>query len=321
MLRELPGTVALALLYPARAMRQHTIRRSVALEGVGLHSGKPARITLSPAPEDTGIVFKAGGDRIAAAPESVVNSHYATTIGKNGTRIQTVEHLMAAAAGLGIDNLDVNVDGPEIPAADGSAKPFVALLAAAGRNQQSARRRALALPYPIRVGSGGRFIHIFPSASLRISYTLDNDHPAIGTQVLSWTPANERAFAEELAPARTYGFLKDLGVMRKNGLARGGSLDNAVVVGNRGPINGLRYRDEFVRHKILDLVGDLALLGRPVLAHVVARNAGHALNVELVLAIQRALGLERRPAGTILQAIAHVDASARNDGFASAPAI
>ncbi|MBI4495774.1 MAG: UDP-3-O-acyl-N-acetylglucosamine deacetylase, partial [Deltaproteobacteria bacterium] len=109
-------------------MRQHTIKKSVTLEGVGLHSGKPVRITLSPAPEDTGIVFRVAGDRIAAAPESVVNSHYATTIGKNGTRIQTVEHLLAAAAGLGIDNLDVNVDGPEIPAADGSAKPFVTLL-------------------------------------------------------------------------------------------------------------------------------------------------------------------------------------------------
>jgi len=308
----------LLLLIPA--MRQHTIKKPVTLDGVGLHSGKPARITLSPAPEDTGIVFRAAGDRITAAPESVVNSHWATTIGKNGTRIQTVEHLMAAAAGLGIDNLDVHVDGPEIPAADGSAKPFVALLAAAGRNQQSAKRRALSLPYPIRVGSGGRFIHIVPSTRFRISYTLDNDHPAIGTQVLSWTPATERAFAEELAPARTYGFLKDLGVMRKNGLARGGSLDNAVVVGNHGPLNGLRYRDEFVRHKILDLVGDLALLGRPILAHVVARNAGHALNIELVLAIQRSLGLERRPAGAALRVLSQRDASARSDGFAPAPA-
>src|SRR5881398_2253642 len=122
------------------------------------------------------------------APESVVNSHYATTIGKNGTRVGTVEHLMAAAAGLGIDNLEVRVDGPEIPAMDGSAKPFVALLAAAGRNPQSARRRSLTLPNPIRVGSDGRWIHIFPAPAFRISYTLDVDHPAIGTQVLSWAP-------------------------------------------------------------------------------------------------------------------------------------
>ncbi len=303
------------------AMRQQTIRRPVTLEGVGLHSGKSARVTLAPAPEDSGIVFKAGGDRITAAPESVVNSHYATTIGKNGTRIQTVEHLLAAAAGFGIDNLEVEVDGPEIPAADGSAKPFVTLLAAAGRNQQSARRRPLALPYPIRVGSGGRWIHVFPANTFRISYTLDNDHPAVGTQVLSWTAASERSFVDEVAPARTYGFLKDLGVMRKNGLARGGSLDNAVVVGNRGPLNGLRYRDEFVRHKILDLMGDLALLGRPILAHVVARNGGHALNLELVLAIQRALGLERRPAGAAVRVLGAREAKAARDGFAPAPGL
>jgi UDP-3-O-[3-hydroxymyristoyl] N-acetylglucosamine deacetylase len=289
-------------------MRQHTIKRPVTLEGVGLHSGKPARVTISPAPENTGIVFKAGTDRIAAAPESVVNSHYATTIGKNGTRVQTVEHLMAAAAGLGIDNLEIEVDGPEIPALDGSAKPFVSLLAAAGRNQQSARRRPLTLPCPIRVGSAARWIHVFPSTTFRVSYTLDVDHPAIGTQVLSWTPS-ERSFADDVAPARTYGFLKDLGIMRKRGLARGGSLDNAVVLANRGPLNGLRYRDEFVRHKILDLIGDLALLGRPILAHVVARNGGHTLNVELVLAIQRALGVERQPAGAVLRVLSQVGTS------------
>jgi len=302
-------------------MRQHTIKKAVSFEGVGLHSGKPARVTLSPAPEDTGIVFRTGADRIAAAPESVVNSHWATTIGKNGTRVQTVEHLLAAAAGLGIDNLEVEVDGPEIPAGDGSARPFVTLLAAAGRNQQSARRRPLTLPYPLRVGKGGRWIHIVPAPTFRISYTLDNDHPAVGTQVLSWAPTSERSFVDEVAPARTYGFLKDLGLMRKNGLARGGSLDNAVVVGNRGPLNGLRYRDEFVRHKILDLIGDLALLGRPILAHVVARNGGHALNLELVLAIQHALGLERRLAGAAVRVPGDREAKAPGDGLASAPSL
>src|SRR2546427_2338073 len=292
-------------------MRQHTIRKAVSVQGVGLHSGKVSRVSFAPGAPDSGIVFrvKATGERVPATVDSVVNSHYATTLGVNGTRIQTVEHLMAAAAGLGIDNLDVEVDGPEIPAMDGSAKPFVTLLAAAGRNQQSARRRPLTLPYPIRVGSGGRWIHIFPSTTFRISYTLDVDHPAIGTQVLSWTAATERAFVDDVAPARTYGFLKDLGLMRKNGLARGGSLDNAVVLANRGPLNGLRYRDEFVRHKILDLIGDLALLGRPILAHVVARNGGHTLNVELGLAIQRSLGIERRPAGVALRVLPQVPAS------------
>ncbi len=278
-------------------MHQHTIRKLASIEGVGLHTGKPARVVLAPAPPNTGITFRvAGHDPIPAAPESVVNSHYATTIGRNGTRIHTVEHLMAAAAGLGIDNLLVNVEGLEIPAADGSAKPFVTLLTAAGRSEQSAPRRPIVVTKSIRAGGGGRWIRIVPSDTFRISYTLDNDHPAIGTQALTCTPT-ERMFVEEFAAARTYGFLKDLGVMRKNGLARGASLENAIGVGKRGVLNALRYRDEFVRHKILDLIGDLALLGRPIMGHVIARNAGHALNFELVVAVQRALGLERRPAG------------------------
>ncbi len=303
-------------------MRQQTIRKRVSLEGIGLHSGKPVRLTLSPAPPDYGIVFKVGpqGVPIPAAPESVVDSHYATTIGKSGVRIQTVEHLMAAAAGLGVDNLDVEVDGVEIPAADGSAKPFVALLASAGRTQQAARRRPIEIAQPIQVGSGSRWMQIVPADRLQISYTLDNDHPAIGTQALSCVPTEE-LFVSDYAPARTYGFLKDLGVLRKNGLALGGSLDNAIVVGKRGTLNGLRYRDEFVRHKILDLIGDLALLGRPLRGHVIARNAGHALNFELVLAIQRALGLERRPAGATLRLVPAPEAAPRAEGFAPAPGL
>lgn len=290
--------MALQLLFLPPAMHQRTIRKAVSLEGVGLHSGKHARITLTPAPANSGITFKTADhdEPIPAAPESVVNSHYATTVGRNGTRILTVEHLLAAAAGVGIDNLLVEVDGPEIPAADGSAKPFVAMLAAAGRVEQSAARRRIVIPYPIRVGNGARWIQIIPANTFRISYTLDNDHPAIGTQAITCTPT-ERMFIEEFAPARTYGFLRDLGTMRKNGLARGASLENAIGVGKRAVLNGLRFRDEFVRHKILDLIGDLALLGRPILGHVIARNAGHALNFELVVAIQRALGLERRTAG------------------------
>ena len=224
---------------------QRSIRRQVSLEGIGLHSGKLVHLTLNPAPQDSGIVFRVGdGEPIPAAPESVVDSHYATTLGRGGTRIQTVEHLMAAAAGLGIDNLDVRVEGTEVPALDGSAKPLVALLLSAGRLSLGARQRPIAIPHPIRVGDGARWLSIVPADRLRISYTLDN----------------------------------------------------TIGVGNGGVLNRLRYRDEFVRHKVLDLVGDLALLGRPVLGHVVARNAGHALNYQLVLAIQQALGLERRPA-------------------------
>jgi UDP-3-O-[3-hydroxymyristoyl] N-acetylglucosamine deacetylase len=307
-------------------MRQQTIRRAVSLQGVGLHSGKPARLVVAPGRPDTGIVFRPeSGDLIPAAAESVVDSHYATTIGKNGVRIQTVEHLLAAAAGLGIDNLEVGVEGSEIPAGDGSAKPFAALLLAAGRVQQAAKRRPLSLPFPIRVGTGGRWLYAMPHDGLKISYTLDNDHPAIGTQVLAWEPT-ERSFVEELAPARTYGFLTDLGLLRKHGLARGVSLDNAVALDSRGTLNGLRYRDEFVRHKILDLVGDLALLGRPLHAHVIARNAGHALNFELVVAIQRALGLDRRPAAALRpvparEVVAALDVPGRSDGLAPAPGL
>src|SRR5262245_17626313 len=275
-------------------MHQHTIRKPSTMEGVGLHTGKPSRIVMLPAPPNTGIAFRvAGYDPIPAAPESVVNSHYATTIGRNGTRVQTVEHLMTAAGGLGIDNLIVDVEGVEIPAADGSAKPFVALLTAAGRSEQSAARRRIVITQPIHAGAGGRWIRIVPSDTFRISYTLDNDHPAIGMQALTFTPT-ERMFVEDFAGARTYGFLKDLGVMRKNGLARGASLENAIGVGKRGVLNALRYRDEFVRHKILDLIGDLALLGRPVVGHVLARNAGHALNFEPAGARLRAQASRRR---------------------------
>jgi len=292
-------------------MRQHTIRKAVSLEGVGLHSGKMVRVTLSPGPADSGIVFRVAehGDPIPAAPESVVDSHYATTVGRNGVRIQTIEHLMAAAAGLGVDNLDVRVDGAELPAADGSAKPFVQAMLTAGRAPQSARQRPIRIPHPIGAGNGGRWIQILPADTFRISYTLDNDHPAIGTQVLSWTPTEE-SFVAEYAPARTYGFLKDLGFLRKSGRALGGSLDNTIVIGKSATLNRLRYRDEFVRHKVLDLIGDLALLGRRITGHVIARNAGHALNYELVVAVQRALGLERRAAVRSMASLAAEPAEA-----------
>jgi UDP-3-O-[3-hydroxymyristoyl] N-acetylglucosamine deacetylase len=274
---------------------QTTIRRQVSVEGIGLHSGEPVRLTLSPAAADTGIIFRAAdGTLIPANADHVVDSHYATTLGAFGVRIRTVEHLMAAAGGLGIDNLIVDVSADEIPAMDGSARPFVDLLGSAGRLALPAPRKPLAIDQPLRVGEGGRWIEVAPADSFRISYTLDNDHPVIGLQVVTFA-VTERVFIDELASARTYGFLKDVGVMRKNGLARGGSLENAVVVGKRSVLNDrLRYADEFVRHKVLDLVGDLSLLGRPLQGHVVARNAGHALNYQLVAAIQKSLSAERR---------------------------
>ncbi len=287
---------------------QLTIRKRVAAEGIGLHSGRPSKITLSPAPADSGIVFRAAGPHptlIPARRDTVVDSRFATTLGVNGTQVRTVEHLLAAAAALGIDNLVVEVEGDEIPAMDGSAEPFVSLLYAAGKATLLAPRRPLVMTEPIRVGDQARWIQILPSDELRVSYTLDVDHPAVGRQAASFA-CTEKVFVEDLAPARTYGFLKDVGTLRKNGLAKGGSLDNAVVVGRRAVLNShLRYADEFVRHKILDLIGDLALLGRPVVGHVVARNAGHALHHQLVNAIAEAVAADSRPFRGTVRALSH----------------
>lgn len=279
---------------------QYTIRKAVGCRGVGLHTGVPVALGLKPAPPDHGVVFRVlpSGTEIPARPESLLNGHYATTLGADGVQVQTVEHLLAAVRALGIDNLLVEIDAPELPAMDGSAAPFVSLLYAAGREGQPAGRRPLRVAETIRVGDDTRWIQISPAPEFRISYTLDLDHPAVGVQVVSIAPTEQR-FVEELASARTYGFLKDLELLRQQGLARGGSLDNAVVVGEQRVLNGaLRFHDEFVRHKILDVIGDLALVGGPVVGHVVARNAGHALNHLLVRAIaQRALrahgGVER----------------------------
>jgi UDP-3-O-[3-hydroxymyristoyl] N-acetylglucosamine deacetylase len=269
---------------------QHSIRKAVSCEGVGLHTGVAVRMTLRPARPDHGLIFTVGPDGVSVPvqADSLLNGHYATTIGAEGVQIQTVEHLLAAVRGLGIDNLRVDLDGPELPAMDGSAAPFVALLYAAGREGQVALRRpALRIQEPIRVGDEHRWIQVMPAPEFRVSYTLDHEHPAVGVQVASFVPT-ERVFVEELAPARTYGFLKDLELLRQQGLALGGSLSNAVVVGEERILNGrLRFQDEFVRHKILDVIGDLTLVGRPVVGHVIARNAGHALNHLLVREIAR----------------------------------
>ena len=274
---------------------QQTVRRPVSLDGIGLHSGETAKMTVSPAAADTGILFRAAdGTLIPANADHVVDTNSATTVGAFGVRVRTIEHLMAAAAALGIDNLMVDIDGPEVPAADGSAKPFVDLLRSAGRVSLAASRRPITISEPIRVGTESRWIEVLPADSLRISYTLDNNHPIIGLQAGTFG-INEEVFCDELAAARTYGFLRDIPAMRQNGLARGGSLENAIVVGKRSVLNdSLRFPDEFVRHKVLDLVGDLFLLGRPLRAHVVGRNAGHALNYQLVATIQKALAADRR---------------------------
>jgi UDP-3-O-[3-hydroxymyristoyl] N-acetylglucosamine deacetylase len=255
------------------------------------------RVTVAPAGSDTGILFRApDGTLIPANADHVVDGHFATTVGAYGVRVRTIEHLMAAAAGLGLDNLIVDVSGGELPGLDGSAKEFIELLESGGRVDLPARRHPIRIESPIRVEDGTRWLQIVPSDAFRVSYTLDHEHPAIGLQVVS-VEITPKSFAEDIAPARTYGFLKDVGAMRQRGLARGGSLDNTIVVGKRAVLNeSLRYPDEFVRHKVLDLIGDLFLLGRPILGHVVARNGGHALNHQLVAAIRKVA--TRRPVRT-----------------------
>jgi len=234
------------------------------------------------------------GTLVPADIDHVVDGRGATTLGAFGVRVRTIEHLMAAAAALGIDNLVADISAEEVPALDGSSKPFVDLLYSAGAVTLPVPRRPLAVREPLRVGDNSRWLEIAPSDTFRITYTLDNPHPAVGLQVAS-LEVSESTFVEELAPARTYGFLRDVAVMRKNGLARGGSLENAVVVGKRSVLNdSLRFQDEFVRHKMLDLVGDLWLLGRPVQGHITAHNGGHALNHELVAAVKTAFATERR---------------------------
>jgi UDP-3-O-[3-hydroxymyristoyl] N-acetylglucosamine deacetylase len=275
--------------------QQRTVRHPVEMAGIGLHSGEPVALRVSPAGADTGVLFRAtDGTLIPANADHVVDTNSATTVGAFGVRVRTIEHLMAAAAALGVDNMVVDIDGPEVPAADGSAKPFMDLLRSAGGVSLPAPRRPLTISEPIRVGTESRWLEVLPADSLRISYTLDNNHPIIGLQAGTYG-ITEQVFDQELAAARTYGFLRDVPAMRQNGLARGGSLENAVVVGKRSVLNdSLRFPDEFVRHKILDLVGDLFLLGRPLRAHVVGRNAGHALNHQLVVAIQKAVAADRR---------------------------
>jgi UDP-3-O-[3-hydroxymyristoyl] N-acetylglucosamine deacetylase len=282
--------VAPHLLIPTPVMEhQSTIRRPVSIEGLGLHSGEMIRLTVSPAGTDTGILLRASdGTLIPANAEHVVDGHFATTVGAYGVRVRTIEHLMAAAAGLGLDNLLVDVSGEELPGLDGSAKEFVELLDRAGRATLPSRRQYIRVEKPIHVEDGNRWLHVVPSETFRVSYTLDHEHPAIGLQAVT-VDVTPDSFTKEIAPARTYGFLKDVGAMRQRGLALGGSLENTVVVGKRTVLNdSLRYVDEFVRHKVLDLIGDLFLLERPILGHVVARNGGHSLNHDLVAAIRKA---------------------------------
>jgi UDP-3-O-[3-hydroxymyristoyl] N-acetylglucosamine deacetylase len=246
-------------------------------------------LALKPAGAGRGIVFRRldiGGIEIPATAEYLSHINHATCLARGSVRIETIEHLLAALQALGVDNVVVELDGPEVPIMDGSAAPFIYLIHEAGIRSLSAPRSYLELSRPVTVvGDDGRFVAAYPCDRLRLTYTINFDHPLLKHQECS-VEIDESSFVEDIAPARTFGFLKDVELMRQAGLALGGSLDNAVVLGETGVLNNpLRFPDEFVRHKVLDLLGDLVLLGRPLRAHVVALRAGHALHTRLVRAI------------------------------------
>jgi len=268
--------------------KQTTLKQTTSCVGIGLHSGRKVSLTLRPAPADTGIVFCRTDQnhlRIPATAQYLSHINHATCLAKDGVRIETVEHLLAALRALGIDNAVIELDGAEVPIVDGSAAPFIYLIHEAGVRKLASPRTIIKLTSPLSVTHEGRSVAAYPSDSLRLSYTINFDHPLLRHQEYS-TEIDESNFIDEIAPARTFGFMKDVELMRQQGLALGGSLDNAIVLGETGVLNNpLRYPDEFVRHKILDLLGDLVLLGRPLQAHVVGVRAGHELHTKLVQSI------------------------------------
>ena len=230
------------------------------------------------------------GSSIPARLSSAATFDYATTLTWGGVSVGTVEHVLSAAAGEGLDNCLIEIEGPEVPILDGSALPFVRLFHAAGFERQAARVRPLTLARPVEVARDDRRILYEPDGpGLTITYEIDFPHPVVGRQSLT-LPVRPEEYSSRIAPARTFGFARDVEAMRSRGLARGGNLHNAVVLDDTGVISGpLRFRDEFVRHKILDLVGDLALLGRPLSGHIHAHKAGHALHIEFARALDAAL--------------------------------
>ena len=265
-----------------------TVQRSVEASGVGLHSGVPVRIRILPAPISTGIVFlrtDLDNFQIAASWRNVARVSYATSLMRQGVLISTTEHLLSVFYSMGIDNAYVEIDNLEVPILDGSGQPFVKLLEEAGIRYYRRRRRYLRIRRPVTVEDKGKRISILPAESFRL--TCDTDYPApIGRQSFELEVTPER-YAAEIAFARTFGWEKDLDQMRNMGLIRGASLENAVCFTETGALNpgGLRAPDECCRHKALDLIGDLALLGRPLLGHVIAERAGHAMHVALVARI------------------------------------
>ena len=267
--------------------RQRTLKKIATCSGIGLHSGRPVRLRLIPAPINTGVIFlrktAKGSVPVCVAGAKVVATRLSTTIGENGAKVQTVEHFLAALAGLRITNLIVELDSAELPIMDGSAKPFVDIILKAGIEEQEARQPILKITRPLEVHEGEKWIVVRPFPVFRMDCTIKFNHPLLSHQNIQYDVAPQD-FVDWILPARTFGFLDEVEALRSQGLARGGSLENAVVIGPDGVMNeeGLRYSDEFVRHKLLDLLGDLYLLGMPILGEVEAYCPGHQLNAQLV---------------------------------------
>ena len=268
-------------------IRQTTLAREVSTSGHGLHTGKPAKITLCPAPAYTGYVFRRvdlNNFEIPASPQYVARVSYATTLMRQGVMIATVEHLLAALAGSHIDNCIVEIDSLEVPILDGSAEPFIELIEQAGTVVREAPRQFLRVLKRVEVADGNRRMSISPAPTFSISCLIEFPHPMIGIQRREIEIVDGQ-FSKIVAPARTFGFLHEFEALRSSGLIRGGSLENAVVLTPEGGVmnsEGLRFTDEFVRHKIIDIIGDLALLGMPVLGHVEAERTGHGVHSALV---------------------------------------
>lgn len=264
---------------------QRTVAKRVSCTGVGLHSGRRTTLTLAPAPADAGFCFVRTdlGVEIPANSNHVVDTTLSTTLGSGNARVSTVEHLLAALTGMGLDNCRIELDGPEVPILDGSAAPFVALVREAGVVVQRTGKRFLILQKRVEVREGDKRACLEPAQSLRIDFTIDFAHPLVSDQTYRFE-FSDRVFEREVARARTFCFLSDIERMKARGFAKGGGLENAIVVDAFSILNpeGLRFPDEFVRHKVLDAVGDLSLMGMPVIGALVARKSGHTLNQTLV---------------------------------------
>lgn len=283
------------MLIGKRAMiRQRTLKNVIHATGVGLHSGKKVRMALRPAAPNTGIVFRRVDlpepVEIKAAPENVGDTRLSSTLVAGEVRVGTVEHLMSAFAGLGVDNAHVDLSAPEVPIMDGSASPFVFLIQSAGIEEQPALKKYIRVKKPVLVEAGDKWVRFDPCNGFRLDFTIAFNHPVFenSRQTLVMDFA-DTSYVKEVSRARTFGFMEDVEAMRANGLALGGSMENAIVMDEFRILNsdGLRYEDEFVRHKVLDAIGDLYILGHPLIGAYSAYKSGHALNNQLLRALMQ----------------------------------